>query len=79
MTKIDFYRTKLLTICFIVFSSLLIILISCNTLADKDSGRMDPHQSISEEEHRLDWFREAKFGMFIHWGHIHSWPENIRE
>ena len=68
MVIVYFFRTKLITVYFIVFSSSLIMLLSCKTSSDKVKGKEDFYQSSLEEEHRLDWFREAKFGMFIHWG-----------
>ena len=68
MPKTGLYNTKLLTVCFIIFSFPLIALVSCRTLTDKKPDMSDTYQSNPEEDRRLDWFREAKFGMFIHWG-----------
>ncbi|MFL6306630.1 MAG: alpha-L-fucosidase [Candidatus Sulfotelmatobacter sp.] len=44
--------------------------------ADTEIG----HDAVTEEDSRTAWFREAKFGMFIHWGPYSlasveaSWP-----
>ena len=27
-------------------------------------------KAIQEKEHRLEWWRKARFGMFIHWGPV---------
>ncbi|MFW5761493.1 MAG: alpha-L-fucosidase, partial [Cyclobacteriaceae bacterium] len=45
---------------------------SCNSVnTEKDSQGTD--SSLHSSEDRLQWFRQAKFGMFIHWG-IYSVP-----
>lgn len=44
------------------------ILSGCKNLNDNKPGTKDISQSETEDVHHLDWFREAKFGMFIHWG-----------
>jgi alpha-L-fucosidase len=31
-------------------------------------GSCQSGESVSTEEDRMDWWREARFGMFIHWG-----------
>ena len=42
-------------------------------------------QAFAEDRAPLDWFREAKFGMFIHWGPYSvasveaSWPIMVPE
>ncbi len=51
----------------LLISFLLIIFFSdCRNQSERESGN-----NLSEKEPdgpNLDWFREAKFGMFIHWG-----------
>ncbi len=45
---------------------LVILIISCHSRQTENAEQQKPVQS--NEINRLDWFREAKFGMFIHWG-----------
>jgi len=45
--------------------SYLLILLACFAFTACESPQKSP---ISEEDNRMDWWREAKFGMFIHWG-----------
>ncbi len=40
---------------------------SCTTRADKIAGNVNPDQELPTDKHP-EWFRDAKFGMFIHWG-----------
>jgi alpha-L-fucosidase len=44
---------------------IVIISISCQTGPEGNAIRQD---QVNEAEQRIEWFREAKFGMFIHWG-----------
>jgi len=30
-------------------------------------------ETKSEKDHRMEWWREARFGMFIHWGVYSQW------
>jgi alpha-L-fucosidase len=61
-------RTKLIIVSFFILSSFLIILYSCKNKPDRSAGSIDHLQFNQGDDHRLDWFKEAKFGMFIHWG-----------
>ena len=49
-----------------VLLSLAASTLSAETLAPS----LDPHahETPAERDQRMAWFREAKFGMFIHWG-----------
>ncbi|MFC7337795.1 alpha-L-fucosidase [Haloferula chungangensis] len=39
------------------------------TLAPADeSAKASPQPNPAQEDHHMDWWHEAKFGMFIHWG-----------
>ena len=40
---------------------------SCNSQNKIEEANITP-ETESVKEQRLKWFREAKFGMFIHWG-----------
>jgi alpha-L-fucosidase len=66
MADLNLYKTKLLvagiTICIIWIN-----LSSCKTQPDKKDGESKPVRTIKSEK-ELEWFKEGKFGMFIHWG-----------
>src|SRR5512133_299676 len=51
----------------LLFTLFLVILNSCQTEKEKisDIGFSSPP---TDNDQKLEWFREAKFGMFIHWG-----------
>ena len=46
-------------------SSFVFVLICLTSIAWGQST--DRNQPISQES-RMEWFRDAKFGMFVHWG-----------
>jgi alpha-L-fucosidase len=46
---------------------LFVILYGCNRSPVKNEIGTSPGKSPDKEQ-RLEWFKEAKFGMFIHWG-----------
>ena len=52
---------------FIVISICSWLFLSCHLTADKKTSKSNPRDSSSRAEN-MNWFREAKFGMFIHWG-----------
>ena len=39
---------------------IMLLLITCVNVANA--------QSVDKSDHRMDWWKDAKFGMFIHWG-----------
>jgi len=45
---------------------IIFFLLSCKS--QQSPTTEERKQDNSPDMHRLDWFREAKFGMFIHWG-----------
>jgi len=51
---------------------LLIVLLTAppHLQAQQESDSLDPYAHETEEQRdaRMAWFREAKFGLFIHWG-----------
>lgn len=63
-----FDRAGLVKLCLILFCTQMMIQPGCKTLTDKEPGNTDTCQSEPDDVNRLDWFKEAKFGMFIHWG-----------
>ena len=50
----------------ILFSILSLSMSSCNSSTEKAEENIIVN-NLSRDQY-LDWFREAKFGMFIHWG-----------
>jgi len=61
-----------MSIRLIHFVLLLIALLTIPSLAQaqEKSDSLDPyaHETEAERDARMAWFREAKFGLFIHWG-----------
>jgi alpha-L-fucosidase len=55
-----------ITLCSIA----LLISLFTSLLHAEDPGNPDPYANETKEQRdeRMQWFREAKFGMFIHWG-----------
>jgi len=45
---------------------LLVVLCSCMVAASSASNSFDETQALHDE--RMGWWREARFGLFIHWG-----------
>jgi alpha-L-fucosidase len=43
------------------------MIMSCQSLKDKETKQKVTANDSSRDQY-LEWFREAKFGMFIHWG-----------
>ncbi|MEQ1764740.1 MAG: alpha-L-fucosidase, partial [Pyrinomonadaceae bacterium] len=58
----------------ILKNSILVLLLGILLLTDSASAQMTQDEAASTrsenaiKERRLKWFREARFGMFIHWG-----------
>ncbi len=55
---------QLKTICTVIILSLA-LLSGCKTLETRDYVKTE---TKVEKEKRMKWWRDAKFGMFIHWG-----------
>ena len=53
----------------------LLVLATCLTLNITNAQDKSPDKTESKEQRdkRMDWWREAKFGLFIHWG-VYSVP-----
>ena len=41
--------------------------------AEKDAGTQPAEETPAQRDARMKWFREARFGLFIHWG-VYSVP-----
>ena len=59
-----------LTMKFSIGCCILIMLVMNTIQAQTTSPSVDPYanETKTERDARMAWFREAKFGMFIHWG-----------
>lgn len=47
---------------------MLIVLLPITPLVAQDMPNMWDSRASEEEHHNIQWFRDAKFGIFIHWG-----------
>ncbi|MDE5419071.1 alpha-L-fucosidase [Labilibaculum sp. DW002] len=62
----------------IMLSFCLIVMMMFSLHAQSDVASLDPYadESVAERDARMEWFREARFGMFIHWG-VYAVPAGI--
>jgi alpha-L-fucosidase len=67
MNKGDLSGKILLKIFLVLFCPLAFMIPGCKSFTDKQSEKSEI-LNIPSRDQSLDWFREAKFGMFIHWG-----------
>ena len=44
-----------------------------NPVTASDDTNSAPHETVAQRDARMAWWRDAKFGMFIHWG-VYSVP-----
>jgi alpha-L-fucosidase len=61
-------RIKNPAACFMIFCALQIIHFGCKPQNDNKPVNTESGSQSSTKKEPLDWFRESKFGMFIHWG-----------
>ena len=50
---------------------LISLILACMSLTACNSGQNDV--LLTEHDKKMEWWREAKFGMFIHWGPYAQW------
>ena len=48
---------------YMILTILVVLTISCGPKREKETESV-----ISEQDQRMEWWREARFGLFIHWG-----------
>ena len=48
----------------LLIGGIILLVQSCTTNTQNDG----PVSSVMEKDERMAWWREAKFGLFIHWG-----------
>jgi len=53
----------------------LLILLTCLLFIANPGYTQNSESKITDEE-RLQWWHEARFGMFIHWGVYRCTPDN---
>jgi alpha-L-fucosidase len=58
-------KKKLLIPLLLISCILSMISMSCNFQSEEKANATD---QLAESEHPMEWFKEAKFGLFIHWG-----------
>lgn len=53
-----------------ILTYVLGLIIISNLIAQNENQPVDPYanETIAERDARMAWFREARFGLFIHWG-----------
>jgi alpha-L-fucosidase len=61
------YKIKVLAVRLTIISFTVFTFLSCQPKTDKIIGNKITDESLAIEQ-SLEWFRDAKFGMFIHWG-----------
>lgn len=64
--KKKLHNFKVLPFGIVVISFLMSLILSCQSSADKQTKKITGNADSGKPD--LEWFREAKFGMFIHWG-----------
>ncbi len=47
---------------------LLLIIGTATPLFSQDRERRDNPETVAQRDERMQWWREARFGLFIHWG-----------
>ena len=67
MNKKSLNKTNASEILLIFFCALILLISGCKISTDKKADKSIVTNNPSRDQY-LDWFREAKFGMFIHWG-----------
>jgi alpha-L-fucosidase len=47
---------------------ILAVVLTCTGLSGCNASEQEPEKQTQREASDVEWFRDAKFGMFIHWG-----------
>jgi len=69
MSKINKVKLKYTNIKYLIISGILmVLLISCRGDLQNEKEKKSLTGNSSDQSDHLAWFKEAKFGMFIHWG-----------
>lgn len=48
----------------IVFAGIILLILGCNS----NSEQTEKDETTLKQDERMEWWRDARFGMFIHWG-----------
>lgn len=67
-----------LCICAAVFSTQPLLALETTATVEGDGGAALPSETKEQHDKRMTWFRDARYGMFIHWG-LYSVPAGSHE
>jgi alpha-L-fucosidase len=67
MNKSYLYKIRVFAVGLTIIFISVFTYLSCQKKQDKITSRHIAGESLDREQY-LEWFRDAKFGMFIHWG-----------
>jgi alpha-L-fucosidase len=48
---------------YLIAAMLIVLVFSCTPSKEKET-----ESTLSEQDARMEWWKEARFGLFIHWG-----------
>ena len=67
------FRTPKLTVMTrsLIIAILVMLTLSCSSNREKESEPV-----MSEQDQHMEWWREARFGLFIHWG-LYAQPAGV--
>jgi alpha-L-fucosidase len=72
ITSVLYGTTKLTTMTRSLIIAILVMLtLSCSSSREKESEPV-----MTEQDQRMEWWREARFGLFIHWG-LYAQPAGV--
>ena len=69
-------KTPVLPVVRVAFGALVLVMCATSPFAQPVAAPAADLESPAAKEARLAWFKEAKFGLFIHWG-LYSIPAGI--
>lgn len=67
MKRANFCKLKVFAVSLTIISIAVFTFLGCQTKTGKMAGNKIAIEPIANEQ-KLEWFRDAKFGLFIHWG-----------
>ena len=56
--------------------SLIIVILAMLTLSCNSRREMETEPQMSEQDQHMEWWRDARFGLFIHWG-LYAQPAGV--
>jgi alpha-L-fucosidase len=67
MKRTSFYKMRVIAVFLTIISVTLFTFLSCQSKSGKTEGNLVAGEPLGKQQN-LEWFKDAKFGMFIHWG-----------